>query len=91
VRGRVDLLSVRPEIEPLLVEGEPVEVLLEHSDDLGLLVVGSRAYGPLRRVLLGSVSDALLDRAGCPVMILPRGVQHPFGAPVLHTRPALSH
>lgn len=84
-------LPSRPEIEPLVIDGEPVEVLVDHSADLGLIVVGSRAYGPLRRVLLGSVSDALVDRAACPVMIVPRGIQHPFGAPVLHARPARSH
>jgi nucleotide-binding universal stress UspA family protein len=84
-------LPSRPEIEPLVIDGEPAEVLVDHSEELGLIVVGSRAYGPLRRVLLGSVSDSLLDRAACPVMIVPRGVQHPFGTPLLHTRPAPSH
>jgi nucleotide-binding universal stress UspA family protein len=80
-----------PEIEPLVIDGEPAEALIEHSHDLGLIVVGSRAFGPLRRVLLGSVSDALLDRAACPLLIVPRGVQRPFGAPILHARPARSH
>jgi hypothetical protein len=41
--------------------------------------------------LLGSVSDALLERAACPVMIVPRGVQRPFGAPVRHAQAARSH
>jgi nucleotide-binding universal stress UspA family protein len=87
----LDDLAVSPEIEPLVVEGEPAEVLTAHADDLGLLVVGSRGYGPLRRVLLGSVSDALLERAACPAMIVPRGVERAFGAPVLHARAAHSH
>jgi nucleotide-binding universal stress UspA family protein len=84
-------LPVHLDIEPLVVYGEPADVLVDRSNELGLVVVGSRAYGPLRRVLMGSVSDALLDRAGCPVMIVPRGVRRPFGAPVLHARPARSH
>lgn len=87
----LEALPVPPEMAPLVIEGEPAEVLVDHSHELGLMVVGSRAYGPLRRVLLGSVSDALLDRAACPVMIVPRGVEHPFGAVVLHARPARSH
>jgi nucleotide-binding universal stress UspA family protein len=87
----LDGLSLRPGMEPLVVEGEPAEVLTEHAAELGLLVVGSRGYGPLRRVLLGSVSDALLERAACPVMIVPRGVERAFGACVLHARPARSH
>jgi nucleotide-binding universal stress UspA family protein len=86
-----DALPARPEIQPLVIDGEAADVLVAQSDELGLIVVGSRAYGPLRRVLLGSVSDALLNRAACPVMIVPRGVQYPFGAPVLHARPARSH
>jgi nucleotide-binding universal stress UspA family protein len=87
----LDGLPVRPEIEPLVIEGEPAEVLADMTDELGLLVLGSRGYGPLRRVLLGSVSNALLDHASCPVMVVPRGVERAFGAPILHTRPARSH
>jgi nucleotide-binding universal stress UspA family protein len=87
----LDGLPVRPQIEPLVFEGEPTGVLADMTDELGLLVVGSRGYGPLRRVLLGSVSDALLERAACPAMIVPRGVERAFGAPVLHARAAHSH
>lgn len=42
------------------------------EDDVDLLVVGSRGYGPLGRVLLGSVSAALLHKAPCPVLVAPR-------------------
>lgn len=37
-----------------------------------LLVAGSRGYGPLLRVLLGSVSTQLMHRAPCPVLVVPR-------------------
>jgi nucleotide-binding universal stress UspA family protein len=40
---------------------------------MGLLVVGSCGYGPLRRVLLGSVAASLLHAAPCPVIVCPRG------------------
>jgi hypothetical protein len=73
------------------LDGEPAEVLAEQTRELGLLVMGSRGYGPLRRVLLGSVSDAILDRADCPVMIVPRGVQRSYGSAILHARPSRSH
>lgn len=43
---------------------------------LDLLVVGSRAFGPIRRVLLGSVSSDLMGHAPCALMVVPRGV-HP--------------
>jgi nucleotide-binding universal stress UspA family protein len=55
--------------------GDPTDVLVELSEHLDLLVLGSRAYGPLRAVLLGSVSRRVVDAARCPVIVLPRGVQ----------------
>jgi nucleotide-binding universal stress UspA family protein len=87
----LEALPARPAMEPLVLDGEPAEALTEHAGELGLLVVGSRGYGPLRRVLLGSVSDALLEHIPCPVMIVPRGVERAFGASTLHARPAYSH
>jgi nucleotide-binding universal stress UspA family protein len=38
-----------------------------------LLVCGSRGYGPVRRVLLGTVSAALVRQASVPVLVVPRG------------------
>lgn len=38
-----------------------------------MLVMGSRAYGPKRAVLLGSVSRRVMEQATCPVLIVPRG------------------
>jgi nucleotide-binding universal stress UspA family protein len=37
-----------------------------------LLVVGSRGYGTVERVLLGSTSTALIREAPCPVLVVPR-------------------
>lgn len=55
--------------------GDPVRVLEEQArGDLDLLVLGSRGFGPVRRVLLGSVSSALVHIAPCPVMVVPRSV-----------------
>lgn len=56
-----------------LLEGDVVDELAaldEHEADL--LVVGSRAYGPVRRVLLGGVSRQLIRRAACPLVVVPR-------------------
>jgi len=36
----------------------------------GLIVVGSRGLGPLRRTLIGSVSDSVVRHAHCPVMVV---------------------
>ena len=37
-----------------------------------LLVVGSRGHGTIERVLLGSTSSALIEKAPCPVLVVPR-------------------
>jgi nucleotide-binding universal stress UspA family protein len=36
-------------------------------------VMGSRGYGPVRAVLLGSVSGQLIATARVPIVVLPRG------------------
>ena len=55
--------------------GDPADVLVDLSEHLDLLVSGSRGYGPLRAVLLGSVSRRVVAEASCPVIVLPRGVE----------------
>ena len=42
---------------------------------LDLLAVGSRGFGPLRRVLLGSVSSELTHDAPCALLVVPRGAR----------------
>jgi nucleotide-binding universal stress UspA family protein len=37
-----------------------------------LLIVGSRGYGPLRRLMLGSTAAHLASNARCPLLVLPR-------------------
>ncbi|MDW5596788.1 universal stress protein [Conexibacter stalactiti] len=53
-------------------EGEPARELAEASKTVDLLVAGSRGYGPLKRVLLGSVSSRLVREAEGPLLLLPR-------------------
>ncbi|MGC2373381.1 MAG: universal stress protein [Solirubrobacteraceae bacterium] len=55
------------------IGGDPSEVLIERSKNLDILMLGSRAYGPLRHVLLGSVSARVMREAHCPVLVVPRG------------------
>jgi nucleotide-binding universal stress UspA family protein len=55
-----------------LHSGGPVTVLSDRAQELDLLVVGSRGYGPIRRVLLGSVSGELVRGVPCPLLVVPR-------------------
>lgn len=58
---------------PEVIDGETVAALTERSRELDLLVVGSRCYGPLWRVLLGSTTIKLVRQAACPLLVVPRG------------------
>ena len=60
------------EVSQNLRHGDPPAELLAAADGLDLLVLGSRAYGPIRRTLLGSVSAEVMRSAPCPVLVLPR-------------------
>jgi nucleotide-binding universal stress UspA family protein len=63
------------------IKGEPSDVLVAQSSTLDLLVLGSRAYGPLRHVLLGSVSAPVMREAHCPVLVVARGSEPGEGEP----------
>jgi nucleotide-binding universal stress UspA family protein len=57
-----------------LLYGEVVDELsMVGERGADLLVCGSRGYGPVRRVLLGTVSSALVRQASVPVLVVPRG------------------
>ena len=49
----------------------------EAGKGVDLLCVGSRGHGPLRRVLLGSVSRELASQPPCPLLVVPRGAGGP--------------
>jgi len=49
--------------------GDPRQVLVDVSTGAHLVVMGSRGRGPLRSMLLGSVSSAVVKQARCPVVV----------------------
>lgn len=55
-----------------VARGKPAEVLLKLSESVDLLVVGSRRWGPVARLLLGSTGEALLHDGACPILVVPR-------------------
>ncbi|MFE5977579.1 universal stress protein [Streptomyces sp. NPDC056460] len=65
----------RPElpVERRLVRGRPGPVLLAESADAQLLVMGARGRGGFAGLLLGSVSQAMLHHAECPVAVVREG------------------
>lgn len=61
-----------------LLEGHPAAEILRVADevDAGLIVMGSRGLGRVRRLVLGSTSEELVHHSSRPVLIL-RGEQWP--------------
>ncbi|MFC0113691.1 universal stress protein [Kibdelosporangium aridum] len=57
-------------VRHIVTMSKPVEALLEQSQNADLVVVGSHGRGAVRRMLLGSVSQAVLHYAKCPVAVL---------------------
>jgi nucleotide-binding universal stress UspA family protein len=59
-------------VEEHLLEGRVAEeiVALAEKIEIGLIVLGSRGLSPLKRALMGSVSDAVVRHAHCPVMVV---------------------
>jgi nucleotide-binding universal stress UspA family protein len=78
LRDVIGTLSNGVDVEVDAFIGDPADVLIELSSHVDLLVCGSRGYGPVRAVLLGSVSRRITADARCPVIVIPRGVKAPL-------------
>ena len=64
-----------------LREEEPAEEIIALAEELGvgLIVVGSRNQGRIRRALTKSVSDSVVRHARCPVLVVGAGARVPDG------------
>ena len=69
------LKEVAPEVEVTseAVTGSPSRVLVDASEAAALVVVGSSRASRLERVVLGSVSVAVIQHASAPVVLVPEG------------------
>ncbi|MGZ4274697.1 MAG: universal stress protein [Solirubrobacteraceae bacterium] len=52
--------------------GDPGAELRRFTESVDLMVVGSRRWGRLARMVVGGVGETLVADAGCPVLIVPR-------------------
>jgi nucleotide-binding universal stress UspA family protein len=71
-RKRIEALDG---VEPHAAYGLPAEELGVYSASLDLLVVGSRGYGPMGRLIHGSTSQQLAHTARCPLLVLTRAAR----------------
>lgn len=76
-----------PEGQPVtldVAEGDPAEEIVEFAASQGadILVLGTQGHSALERFFLGSVAEAVLRRAPCPILAVPYRVagEEPRGA-----------
>jgi nucleotide-binding universal stress UspA family protein len=62
-------------VEAEAIYGGPREELARLGGEVDLLIVGSRSYGPVHRMFLGTTSTYLTRHIGCPLLVLPRVAQ----------------
>jgi nucleotide-binding universal stress UspA family protein len=90
-RGLVDAGAQRaradgvPDVTGVCLEGHVVDEIVAYLEahPTDLLVLGSRGLSAAKRLLLGSISDAVSHHVSCPVLIvrgLPPGIAPPSGS-----------
>jgi len=75
VRDRLRAQGLR--VESLLIQGPTVEKIVDEATRLAadFIVMGSHGHGALFDLVVGSVSDGVIRRAPCPVVVVPRAGQ----------------
>lgn len=83
-----DLADEGVKATSLLVQGPTAETLLDEAEKLpaDIIVIGSHGHGAVHHLLLGSVSEAVLRQAECPILVIPvherrRHAEHPLSGP----------
>jgi nucleotide-binding universal stress UspA family protein len=58
---------------PLLVQGATAETILNMASELNIdmIVVGSHGRGAMYQLLVGSVSEEVLHKSECPILVIP--------------------
>jgi nucleotide-binding universal stress UspA family protein len=74
----VEQLAPNVQCEYLTLEGEAGAVLVQHSSDASLIVIGrhghpvaDKLFGSVADAVLGSVSQRVVRDSGCPVIVVP--------------------
>lgn len=74
-----DEVRALPGVSGTAVLGLPNQELVAMAHDVDLLVVGSRGYGPVRRMVIGSTAGYLQRHAPCPLLVVRRRHAAPEG------------
>lgn len=70
--GEAKVKAEGVQVETVLQEGHVVEAILKtcSDGDFDLIVMGARGVSLIHGILLGSVSDGVMRRAHCPVLVV---------------------
>lgn len=85
LRAAITELAPDLEVDVDVLVNDPADGLVAASKRVDLMIMGSRALGPRRAVVLGSVSRKVAEGAACPVLILPRGANEQTEALLANT------
>ena len=58
------------EAETVQARGKPAEILVEASQDADLIIVGGRKLNRVQRLVLRSVTSAVVHDAACDVLVV---------------------
>ncbi len=66
--------------DKVVITGNPVEVILDQAKrrNVDLIVVGTHGRRGMKRLMLGSVAEAVVRRAACPVFVVKAQAKKPF-------------
>jgi nucleotide-binding universal stress UspA family protein len=74
-------------VDIVIVEGNIAAEILARAKQMGLLVIGTHGRSGFDRLVLGSVTEKVLRKAECPVLIVPRAAPGTaFGSAVVFKR-----
>jgi nucleotide-binding universal stress UspA family protein len=64
--------SEKIEVETELIDGNAVEEIVRKSEEgkFDLIVMGARGLSTIKKLFIGSVSDGVIKKAPCPVLIV---------------------
>ena len=66
--------------DKIVITGNPVEVILDRAkhEQADLIVIGTHGRRGMERLMLGSVAEAVVRKAACPVFIVKTRMRTPF-------------
>jgi len=75
IRRELAAATAGAQIDVDAIPGNPKETIVAYAESArpDLIVIGTRGAGGLRHLLLGSVTEAVLRAAACPVLAIPPG------------------